>query len=355
MSMILLGQVSWSIAWVSILLLAVVSAEDNSFQPYQLNGGLVTAVAAKDFVVIASDTRFAGDGGYDIVSRQHVESRLWMASTDAQPLSLIRRKQPPSTSAFLPRPTNPERKDQEDDEDSDHSLGVTTLRSFVLPSAPTFVGSAGCNADCEALKRHVQADLRSAIYFGECSSSSIVNTSGGGASPQAYYPPVDQVATLLSQMLFSRRGFPFYSFCIVAGMSSAADCDNDLNDSDNVGGKVYGYDAIGSYEQVAVACAGTGRELLQPILDGQFSSKLRTQIVGQGGMATTTSTTVPTQVDCTAREAIAILIDAYRSVSEREIGVGDSMVICLVERKKRGQQQDEVVECRILTAPLKTH
>ena len=52
------------------------------FDPYQLNGGLITAVAGKDYVLIASDTRLT-DGGYGINSRRYLSGRIWSASSSS--------------------------------------------------------------------------------------------------------------------------------------------------------------------------------------------------------------------------------------------------------------------------------
>ncbi|CAB9518057.1 Proteasome subunit beta type-1 [Seminavis robusta] len=258
-----------------ILILLSTRVVGRDFEPYTVNGGLVSAVAAKDFVVIASDTRFVGESGYDIVSRDYVTSRLWMAQHD-----------------------------------TDLLLGTTTTLSF----APTIIGSAGCAADCEALKRTIQAEFRTAHYFG--------TTSSNGVDP-----------TLLSQVLYSRRTFPFYSFCVLAGLSPEGE------------GQVFCYDAIGSYEAVAVASAGTGRQLLQPILDRKFRTLQATT-----GSTHQKTTTVPTLVDCSAQEAVSILVDAYRSVSEREIQVGDNVVLCVVQKNADGE-----VQCQVLKVPLKKH
>lgn len=270
-----------------------------NFQPYQLNGGLVAAVAGRDFVVIAADTRLIGSGGYDILERQHTSSRLWT-------------------------PTIPS-----DDTDNNKSRITSRDGSLQMPSAkhitatyrnpPIWIGSAGCQADCEMLKRVIRADVRAGHYFGE---------------PTA---PPSQVATLLSQVLYSRRGFPYYSFCVVAGI-----------EQDN--GRVYVYDAIGSYEQVAVASTGTGRELLQPILDRMF----RTLVVEEDTekpAVVQSFRSGSTLVSCSSDEAVSILVEAYRSVAEREIGVGDHVVFCVV---KRHATRDEY-ECTTCQVPLKKH
>jgi 20S proteasome subunit beta 6 len=192
----------------------------------------------------------------------------------------------------------------------DKVLSPKTIQTITRQKAPIMIGAAGCSADCAALQRVVRADLRAASYFGQTSSAI--------TSPQP-----DQVATLLSQILYLRRGFPYYSFCVLSGM-------NDLANSDG-SGQVYVYDAIGSYEQVAVATSGTGREALQPILDRLFACT--EQRIVQG----------------TADQAIQTLCEAYRSVSEREIGVGDNLVLHVTER--RGQE----VDCRVVVLPLKQH
>ena len=150
----------------------------------------------------------------------------------------------------------------------------------------------------------LRADLRAASYLGQA---------------QLFQP--HQIATSLSQMLYQRRGFPYYAFCVVAALDQESRC-----------GHVYVYDAIGSYEQVAVATSGTGREALQPILDGMFE----------------THRDSPCQVVGDAETAIHKVCHAYRSVSEREIEVGDKLVLHVSEL-----QDDGTVACRILIVPLK--
>ncbi|KAG7345341.1 proteasome subunit beta [Nitzschia inconspicua] len=254
-----------------------------SFEPYQLNGGLVSAVAGKTFAIIGTDTRMIGEGGYLLESRNHLSSRLWSVEDDTLMLEIesALRSDAAALRAVKPVPIK--------------ITGPTTM-----------VGSSGCSTDCSQLQRVVRADLRAASYYGQVSS----------------FDP-DQVANLVSQTLYSRRVFPYYAFCVVSGLdSNGGGC-----------GKVYVYDAIGSYEQVAVAAAGTGRELLQPILDRLFTSNGNANLVNESADA-----------------AVEYLCKAYRSVSEREIGVGDNLVLHISETDTEGK-----VSSRVLVVKLKDH
>ena len=230
-----------------VLLFCLLTLTAASFDPYQDNGGLISAVAGRDFVVVACDTRMMR--GYEILTRS-VANRIWQAE--------------------------------------DRSV---------------LVASAGCSADCDQLRRVIRSDLRQAKIT---------------VTPKV-------VATLLSQTLYGRRGFPYYSFCIVGGLGDV--------------GQVYVYDAIGSYEGVAVATSGTGRDLLQPILDRQFKA------VDQIG-----SSKPLKYVDCSKEDALLILEHAYRAVSEREIGVGDELMLCSISRSDDGD-----IHCETFHRPLKQH
>lgn len=248
------------------------------FEPYQLNGGLLAAISGSDYCIVACDTRLIGEGGYDILSRRHVASRLWSALDLGETPNLLLQ----SDGSLCLSEQHKSKKEKE---------AITLLQEGRVAQNIVFIASAGCQSDCETLKRIVRAELRL-------------------TGSKSYLPPTtSQVANLLSQVLYSRRGFPYYSFCIVAGI-----------------GKVYVYDAIGSYEAVQAATAGTGRELLQPILDRRVSN------------------------NCSIAEAIDCLVEGYRSVSEREISVGDAVVLLCLR-----QEEDGIVEYRVYEATLKSH
>lgn len=260
----------------SLSLLRHVIGERN-FEPYEVNGGSVCAVAGKGFCIIAADTRMSGSG-YLLHSRNHIATRLWTVEDDTIMTRL---------------------------EDNLRKGGDTVaVMERRLPVAPIFIGSSGCTADCRGIQVDLRADLRAAKHLG-----------------QAQLSRPHQIATSLSQMLYQRRGFPYYAFCVAAALDEDSGC-----------GQVYVYDAIGSYEQVAVATSGTGRESLQPILDGMFETRRDS----------------PRQVVGDAESAVKKVCLAYRSVSEREIGVGDKLILHVSEIQDEGD-----VKCRIMIVPLK--
>jgi 20S proteasome subunit beta 6 len=68
-------------------------------------------------------------------------------------------------------------------------------------------------------------------------------------------PGVENIAQLLSILLYSRRFFPYYAFNLLAGINSNGEL------------KMYGYDAVGSHEALEYAANGSGKEIVSPILD----------------------------------------------------------------------------------------
>lgn len=62
----------------------------------------------------------------------------------------------------------------------------------------------------------------------------------------------------LAKTLYSKRFFPFYTFNLLAGLTPEGEP------------RVYGYDAIGSYDVCPYAVQGSGQQLMIALLDNQF-------------------------------------------------------------------------------------
>jgi 20S proteasome subunit beta 6 len=317
-------------------------------------GGLVSAVAGKGYVILAADTRLSR--GYEILSRNHVSSRIWRVQR--------------SNSVALPTTT------------SNTTLGpcdligggkIITKQQVTNIYDGAYILSAGCSSDCEALKRRMQMDIRALTDW----NSGRYHYSYKAVADDINYLSATGVATALGHTLYSRRGFPYYSFCIAAGMEpttksyNAGSYQEVLPQSTSIG-VVHVYDAIGSHERVAVAAAGNGRELLQPILDRFFSvSNLReveqdphqpNNDINSNKISTAGSSKdgnaieakyqrvglslhppVKTCVECSCEEAVALLVRAYRAVSEREITVGDEVVMYIIQEVDQEQQQQQII------------
>lgn len=322
-----MGMINILIHIISACLIAKTGA--NKFEPYTLNGGLVSAIAGKNYVILACDTRLS-DGGYNILSREYFGSRLWSA-TDSGCNS--------DGSIILP--------ENEASGSNDHETtfsGILRSRTVLTNQrCPTFIASSGCAADCDALKRQVRSEVDAHQNWNFASN----------LTPTG-------IANMLGQILYSRRAFPFYSFCVCAGLENHGH------------GHVHIYDAIGSHERVAVACTGAGKEMLQPILDRMFArankkctddnypeySSIHLQRDGQAVRASDQriglqlQPPVKTYVSCDEEEALTMLVKGYRSAAEREITIGDSVVAIVLKRRS---SSSESFEMDIMRFPLKQH
>lgn len=116
-------------------------------------------------------------------------------------------------------------------------------------------------------------------------------------------PSIEAIAQMLSTTLYYKRFFPYYTFNLLAGVDSEGK------------GAVYGYDAIGSFERLKQGAQGSGRSLVQSILDNQVSQ---------------TNQLIPTNSAGTVDDLKTICKDAISSACERDIYTGDSATICVI-------------------------
>jgi 20S proteasome subunit beta 6 len=69
---------------------------------------------------------------------------------------------------------------------------------------------------------------------------------------------VTSLSQLLSNKLYSKRFFPFYSFNLLCGYN----CDDNS-------GYLFSYDPVGSFERESFRASGTAASIIQPFLDSQ--------------------------------------------------------------------------------------
>ncbi|CAG9323254.1 unnamed protein product [Blepharisma stoltei] len=110
-------------------------------------------------------------------------------------------------------------------------------------------------------------------------------------------PSLKALSKLLSITLYSRRFFPFYTFNLLAGLNEEGQ------------GAVYGYDAIGSFDELKYGVQGTGQELCMSVLDNQCKGANRTD-------------------DYTfTQDPVELIRDVFTSCAERDIYTGDAVTV----------------------------
>ncbi|KAG2427173.1 hypothetical protein HXX76_010892 [Chlamydomonas incerta] len=167
-------------------------------------------------------------------------------------------------------------------------------------SGKVVIASAGMQADRKALHKLLQA--RHVMY---------VHNHG---RPMA----LSATAQLLSNTLYYKRFFPFYTFNLCAGLDEQGR------------GAVYNYDAIGSYERSGYFCQGSGKELIQPVLDNQLKAPSPLTLPAPAS----TLTALPLE------QALDLVKDAFVSAGERDIYTGDKVEILIIT--KEGVRRDEL-------------
>ncbi|KAL0245083.1 hypothetical protein GEMRC1_009163 [Eukaryota sp. GEM-RC1] len=100
------------------------------------------------------------------------------------------------------------------------------------------------------------------------------------------------LAQLLSNTLYYRRFFPYYTFNLLGGLDSSGE------------GVLYTYDAVGSMESIRYTSQGSGVSLIQPVLDSQLK-------------------TLEQENWPSLERAVDLIKDIFTSCCERDIATGD--------------------------------
>ncbi len=115
---------------------------------------------------------------------------------------------------------------------------------------------------------------------------------------------VTSIAQLLSNTLYFKRFFPYYTFNLLAGLDAEGK------------GAVFGYDAIGSFERMKYGVNGSGQTLITSVLDNQAAFKTH-----RGNAH-----------DLTVEEAVDLVKDCFTVAGERDIYTGDEVDIATMTK-----------------------
>lgn len=164
-------------------------------------------------------------------------------------------------------------------------LSRSQSKNFELTPG-TVLNAVGCMTDVVTLNRMLNARL-----------TQYEHSHGKKMSTSA-------LAQLLSVTLYYRRFFPYYAFCMIAGLD------------DEGKGAVFGYDAVGSYKRDKYGAMGSGQKFVMPILDN---------LIGHGNR-------LDPSAPLTLEEALRIVKDVFVIATERDIYTGDSVEIKIITK-----------------------
>lgn len=124
---------------------------------------------------------------------------------------------------------------------------------------------------------------------------------------------IKSAARYIQHLLYGKRFFPFYVSTLIAG----------LNDEGK--GVVYSYDPVGSYEVEQCRAGGAAASLIMPFLDNQVNFKNQYEPGTNGEKKKELKY-------LSLEEVIQLVRDAFTSVTERHIYVGDGLEIYIVNK-----------------------
>lgn len=118
------------------------------------------------------------------------------------------------------------------------------------------------------------------------------------------------MAQLLSNTLYSRRFFPYYTATICAGLD------------DKGVGVVYSYDPLGCVEPVGYSGQGSGVGLIRSLLDNQLQAASPLVLPPR-----------PSVTNLPLEDALDAVKDAFVAAGERDIYTGDSVEILVITKE----------------------
>ncbi|KYR02291.1 proteasome subunit beta type 1 [Tieghemostelium lacteum] len=114
------------------------------------------------------------------------------------------------------------------------------------------------------------------------------------------------IAQFLSNTLYYKRFFPYYTFNLIAGIDEEGE------------GCIWTYDAVGSHEKVKYSSQGSGNQLVIPLLDNQVAKF--NQLLPEGPK------------DVPLDQVVSFVKDAITSAGERDIYTGDYADIVVIDK-----------------------
>ncbi|KAJ1801481.1 Proteasome subunit beta type-6 [Coemansia sp. RSA 2399] len=204
------------------------------------------------------------------------------------------------------------------------SLGICG-EDFALIAADTRQSNGGYNINSRYTPKAFKLSNGAVLATTMCFADSTQLVEDIEQRAQLYFHKHDKqmstpaMAQLLSQVLYSRRFFPYYVFPILAGMDPKGK------------GAVYTYDALGNMERTSHYAYGSATSLLTPFLDNQIKRD------HQRGAD---QATLPSR-----EQATKLAIDAFTSAAERDIYTGDWLEIFIIDNdgvhvEKRALKKD---------------
>ncbi|TXG62703.1 hypothetical protein EZV62_009697 [Acer yangbiense] len=249
-----------------------------NWSPYDNNGGSCVAIAGIDYCVIAADTRMST--GYSILTREYskickLADKSLMASSGFQADVKALQK-------FLA---------------ARHLVG-SCLFYFKLFDDVIVVGN---NLGKSLPIINIGTDAIHISLYSVFLEKQIYQHQH---NKQMSCPAMAQ---LLSNTLYYKRFFPYYSFNVLGGLDTEGK------------GCVYTYDAVGSYERVGYGCQGSGSTLIMPFLDNQLKSPSPLLLPAQDAVT-----------PLSEAEAVDLVKTCFASATERDIYTGDKLEIVVL-------------------------